>query len=508
MARKPTIMHKYQIKATFTFLFIAMVHTLFAQKKLEFTPPSDTTVTVQYKGKVKRGKANGQGKAELFAKGNKIGSYQGHWQDNDSHGKGTFIWVSGNKYEGDFVHGKRTGKGVHTWANGNKYEGNFVNGKGTGKGIYTWANGSRYEGDFVDGKGSGKGVKTWASGHKYEGDYVNGKRTGKGVYTWPSGNKYEGDYVDGERTGKGIYTWANGNKYEGDFLEGKRTGRGILISANGKKQEGYFVNGKLIKDGKGLGIDSVALLSPEALIAYDKKQQEIVRAKREEQRRASNLEFEKKRIAKIKAAQIGDRIRFKQRGKFIEQNPRPLENEKNEYTTYYSTNVIAYIERTEGDRMQIRIADVQSSLHNNPPIYKGVKMTEGSIHWINAISDKRWEVIADREQWKAPVFEAVEINPSPKKGMDAFRKWIADNYQYPAEAIKAKVKGTVTVSFVVERNGQLTDIKALTDIGYSTGKAAVNLLKQVDKWNPGLQGGRPVRVAYTLPIRLDATLQK
>ncbi|NGM89774.1 energy transducer TonB, partial [Parapusillimonas sp. SGNA-6] len=94
------------------------------------------------------------------------------------------------------------------------------------------------------------------------------------------------------------------------------------------------------------------------------------------------------------------------------------------------------------------------------------------------------------------IFESVEINPSPKKGMDAFRKWIADNYQYPSGAIDAGVKGTITVSFVVERNGELTDIKVLKDLSYGTGQAAINLLKKAEKWNPGIQNGRPVRVAY------------
>ena len=103
------------------------------------------------------------------------------------------------------------------------------------------------------------------------------------------------------------------------------------------------------------------------------------------------------------------------------------------------------------------------------------------------------------------IFESVEINPSPKDGIDAFIKWMTDNYQYPAEAIDAGVKGTITVSFVVERNGELTDVKVLKDLSYGTGQAAINLLKRAKKWNPGIQNGRPVRVAYTLPIRLDLT---
>ena len=89
--------------------------------------------------------------------------------------------------------------------------------------------------------------------------------------------------------------------------------------------------------------------------------------------------------------------------------------------------------------------------------------------------------------------------------MTAFRKWIGDNYQYPSGAIDAGVKGTVQVSFVVEKDGSLTDIKVVRDLSYGTGQAAINLLKKAKKWSPGIQNGRPVRVAYTLPIRLDLT---
>ncbi|HMR18433.1 MAG TPA: M56 family metallopeptidase, partial [Sphingobacterium sp.] len=101
------------------------------------------------------------------------------------------------------------------------------------------------------------------------------------------------------------------------------------------------------------------------------------------------------------------------------------------------------------------------------------------------------------------LFTSVEINPSPKGGMDAFRKWIAENCRYPVAAINAEAKGTVTISFVVEEDGKLSDIKTLKDIGYGTGDAVVRLMEKAELWNPGIQNGRAVRTAYTLPIRLD-----
>lgn len=104
------------------------------------------------------------------------------------------------------------------------------------------------------------------------------------------------------------------------------------------------------------------------------------------------------------------------------------------------------------------------------------------------------------------LFTSVEINPAPKMGMDAFRRWIAENYKYPLAAIDAGVKGTITVSFIVETDGRLSDIKVLKDdIGHGTAEAAVKLMEKAEKWNPGIQNGRAVRTAYTLPIRLDLT---
>ncbi|WP_033565692.1 energy transducer TonB [Sphingobacterium sp. SYP-B4668] len=101
------------------------------------------------------------------------------------------------------------------------------------------------------------------------------------------------------------------------------------------------------------------------------------------------------------------------------------------------------------------------------------------------------------------IFTAVEVNPEPPGGMKSFMKWIGDNYQYPAAATEQGVNGVVQVSFVVEKDGSLTDIKVIRDLQYGTGQAAVTLLKKAKKWSPGIQNGRPVRVAYTLPIRLN-----
>ncbi|MEC3878331.1 M56 family metallopeptidase [Parapedobacter sp. 10938] len=107
------------------------------------------------------------------------------------------------------------------------------------------------------------------------------------------------------------------------------------------------------------------------------------------------------------------------------------------------------------------------------------------------------------EESKDLIFQSVEIDPKPQGGMGAFMKYIGENYDYPQEAIEEGVKGIVQVSFVVEKDGSLTDMKIVRDLGYGTGDAAIRVLQRSSKWSPGVQNGRPVRVAYTLPIRLN-----
>lgn len=95
----------------------------------------------------------------------------------------------------------------------------------------------------------------------------------------------------------------------------------------------------------------------------------------------------------------------------------------------------------------------------------------------------------------------IEVKPDFPGGIDKFYKFVAKNYQVPEEE---GLKGKVFVSFVVEKDGSLTDIKVIRDIGYGTGKEAIRVLKSCPKWNPGEQNGKKVRVLYSLPINIQS----
>lgn len=95
----------------------------------------------------------------------------------------------------------------------------------------------------------------------------------------------------------------------------------------------------------------------------------------------------------------------------------------------------------------------------------------------------------------------IEVKPDFPGGMEKFYKFVGKNYQTPEEE---GLKGKVFVSFVVEKDGSLTDIKVIRDIGYGTGKEAIRVLKSCPKWSPGEQNGKKVRVLYSLPINIQS----
>lgn len=93
----------------------------------------------------------------------------------------------------------------------------------------------------------------------------------------------------------------------------------------------------------------------------------------------------------------------------------------------------------------------------------------------------------------------IEQKPEFPGGIEKFYQFVGKNYQPPEEE---GLMGKVYVTFVVEKDGSLTDIKVIRDIGYGTGKEAIRVLKKCPKWLPGEQNGKKVRVLYSLPITI------
>lgn len=98
------------------------------------------------------------------------------------------------------------------------------------------------------------------------------------------------------------------------------------------------------------------------------------------------------------------------------------------------------------------------------------------------------------------IYTSVQVLPEFPGGINGFYAYVKKNYRIPE--VDDDVSGNVIVNFVVEKDGSLTDIKVVRDLGYGTGKEAIRMLKSAPKWKPGIQNGKSVRVSYNLPIKL------
>lgn len=97
-------------------------------------------------------------------------------------------------------------------------------------------------------------------------------------------------------------------------------------------------------------------------------------------------------------------------------------------------------------------------------------------------------------------YRDVEVQPSPLDGMSGFYRYVGKTMKYPQEARRNRVEGRVFIQFVVDIDGKIFDVKVVKGIGFGCDEEAVLAVASAPIWNPGKQGGKPVRVRVILPI--------
>jgi len=106
----------------------------------------------------------------------------------------------------------------------------------------------------------------------------------------------------------------------------------------------------------------------------------------------------------------------------------------------------------------------------------------------------------DDEAEEAQIFTVVESMPTFQGGDGARIKYLNSNIKYPTIARESGIQGRVFVTFVVETDGRVTDVKILRGIGGGCDEEAVRVIKNMPKWVPGKQRGKSVRVQFNMPI--------
>jgi protein TonB len=101
----------------------------------------------------------------------------------------------------------------------------------------------------------------------------------------------------------------------------------------------------------------------------------------------------------------------------------------------------------------------------------------------------------------------LEFMPEPVGGAAAWSKFLNRNLRFPSQAQDAGKGGRVLVSFVIEKDGRLSNISVEAGAGYGMDEEAMRVLKLAKAWKPGMQNGQPVRVRYSIPINFQLSEQ-
>ncbi|MEE0991008.1 MAG: energy transducer TonB [Paludibacteraceae bacterium] len=121
-------------------------------------------------------------------------------------------------------------------------------------------------------------------------------------------------------------------------------------------------------------------------------------------------------------------------------------------------------------------------------------------------ADARVEIQApiappEEEEEEQVIHIRVEKMPEFPGGQDALNRFLVRNIKYPLLAQENGIQGRVVCQFVVNSDGSIVDISVVRGVEESLDKEAIRVIKSMPKWTPGRQGGKSVRVKYTLPIR-------
>lgn len=107
----------------------------------------------------------------------------------------------------------------------------------------------------------------------------------------------------------------------------------------------------------------------------------------------------------------------------------------------------------------------------------------------------------EKEDYEAPLgYEAVEIKPKFPGGEQGMFQYLAENLVYPTEAVEAGIEGTVYISFVIDKQGNVTRVKIENELTGGCSEEAFRVVKEMPKWSPGRQQTRKVEVSYVIPI--------
>ena len=137
---------------------------------------------------------------------------------------------------------------------------------------------------------------------------------------------------------------------------------------------------------------------------------------------------------------------------------------------------------------------------NDKYMLKEIRYDQKESTNLKIVMDDQWQNPPSNDP-NNPVFEVVEIMPEfPDGGMSGLMQFLSKNIQYPINAQKNHTQGRVTVQFVVNKDGSISEPKIIRGVDPDLDGEAIRVISLMPKWKPGMQKGQPVRVKYTVPV--------
>ena len=142
------------------------------------------------------------------------------------------------------------------------------------------------------------------------------------------------------------------------------------------------------------------------------------------------------------------------------------------------------------------VSDMLEVVTNDTKIETEIDFAEFDVNQAIEVAPVQTEEVFEEE-----IFIVVEEKASFMGGDEGtFRNWVQQNVKFPQIALENGIQGRVVLSFVIEKDGRLTNIQVLQTPDRSLSEEAIRVLSKSPKWSPGKQRNQVVRVKYTLPV--------
>lgn len=163
------------------------------------------------------------------------------------------------------------------------------------------------------------------------------------------------------------------------------------------------------------------------------------------------------------------------------------------------------------DAVDVKVGDLPPTKEELKGHQSGVVDYEGETVEIGTIPSEgtgHETVVIPEEKKEEPediLYTETDISQSPEYpgGEEELMTYLSNNIKYPTRAVSSETEGRVVLGFVVDKNGNIDEIKILKGIGDGCDEEAIRVVNQMPKWKPGKNNGKPVNVYFNLPITFE-----